>query len=277
MPAITIVNPQRKRILAGKSYRKSKKFTVKGLRSRSRKNIANVTGRTKNVMIPSRHWVQRQAGTVPFPQSFKARLPWSEDIPLIVDGVTATAGTVISNFQINLNNLNSLIDGVATERYPVQYQWLRNIYERVHVRGVKWRIEFYNPNSDGLVVGIRFRPSNDSAIATNGQSIRDLPSLPNVLMKSINNTGSQIQTMSGYCDFRRLFGLTKAQFEDVAIYGHTTAGGSPVTVAKCDLFYGNTVSGVENSIRARIVCQFYCTFSNVRTAIQTTSTSVPTA
>lgn len=256
-----------KRIPAGAKVIRNVSYP-KRKRGRGSRNLMGMQP-NKNQMIPNLT-SGKQRGPLPFNNVYYARLPWSEDFDISVSTTYANSGWLRTPFQVTLNSLNSLVNGIVTERYPAQYKILGGVYERVHTFGCKWKITFYNPESDGLQVGVRFRANSDTQL-TDQIAIRDALSLPNTLMKPLNNSGSQTTVFKGFVNMAKLIGVNKYSYSDVVTYGHTTLNGTtPATIVFMEPFAANTVADTPNTVRCRIQCVFYCRFSNQKSSIQST-------
>lgn len=146
---------------------------------------------------------QRQRGFLPFATSYNVRLPWSH-----TSGFTAPAlqvSGVLGDY-----SLSSAYDPDQTGvgHQPMQWDQLSGLYKRYMVHGAKFTLEFSNPTADGLFVGYGIRFTGDPG-PHSGYTLDVLAERRNVVMRPIQNTGTQKVVFSQYIPLHRVFGLPK--------------------------------------------------------------------
>lgn len=211
--------------------------------------------------------VSIQRGYLPFsPAGYWCRLPYSNETYITVDSGSSTAGTGVTQTY----SLNSLHDPDVTGigKQPMQWDQLNTIYNGYLVHAAKIKIEFTNPDSDGMYVGYRVR-SGYNTVASGGQTIAYFKEMDNTKLVPINNSGKQTASMSVYVPLHSLLGLTKEQYKsNFLTYGAYPANTSPGAGAYLDVVAYCTISGTTTSIRHSVKIIYYSQLSNYITQAQ---------
>lgn len=156
----------------------------------------------------SKPLVVRQIGQYPFPLQWHVKLRYSQDALLTsVNGASASAAA------IRLNSCYRPDYSAGTTNQPYQWDQLTGIYSSYKVRGARVKLDFWNPSTDGLLVGYRVRAPSDTVTA--GYNIRYLQEVPNCQITNLAVGATERVTFSGAVDFPMIMGYTAEQFKAV--------------------------------------------------------------
>lgn len=188
-----------------------------------------------------------------------ARLPYTSDFAISVGSVDATTGTAVTSVTFRTNGLFDPEFSFGGTQ-PYQFDQLVLFYSSYIVYGAKFDLTFYNPDTDGLIVGARVR--NGTSIATSGIPLNNMNMYQRVVMQPMQNTGSQVWRTSIYVANNEVFGLTKDQYNDVTYAAPTSA--DPGAVSLLEPFAYSTVAGTANVVRVSAKVTYYVKFYDPR-------------
>jgi hypothetical protein len=156
----------------------------------------------------SRPLVVRQVGQYPFPLQWLVKLRYSQDALL-----TTVNGASASVASLRLNSCYRPDYSAGTTNQPYQWDQLTGIYATYKVLGARVKLDFWNPSTDGLMVGYRVRSPND--VATAGYNIRFLQEVPNCQITNLAVGATERVTFAGKVDFPQIMGYSREQFGGV--------------------------------------------------------------
>jgi hypothetical protein len=158
--------------------------------------------------------------------------------------------------------LNSLYDPdfTGTGHQPYGFDQITPWYFKYLVDAVEINLRFSDPQGDGLYVGMFLKNFDDTNTLT-GASISSATERPNVLLKPLNNTGSQVVTFNKLIKLHELMGLTRQQYENA--WNQT---GASVTTNPSFVPYLSFAIADANASSPALTCKvtielkFHCTF-----------------
>ncbi len=142
-----------------------------------------------------------------FPLRLNTSLSYSDQFKMYGVNNSDTFGTE------QTYRLASLYDPDFTNagHQPFGFDQLIPWYVRYQVKSATVKITFSDPSSDGMYVAMMVKNLNDPATLVNS-TIPQARERPNVILKPLNNTGSQKTTLTKHIDFAGYSGLTKQQW-----------------------------------------------------------------
>lgn len=187
----------------------------------------------------------------PFPLVWKgAKQRYSESKTLTVGAIGGTFGVD------EVYTLNDQFDPRFTVggHQPYARDTFATMYERYKVTGVTVDVSFNAPSIAGIAVAIFFaNPTNTYVL--NASYYERVREMPQTIVRTINDTGSQKVRIRKYIPMWKILGVTKLQYEaDIGIYD-ALAGGSPsatagmgkMYIAIADLNGGTTATCLMNT------------------------------
>lgn len=198
---------------------------------------------------------QVQRGSAIFPPSYFARLKYAENSFITASGTAATAAIGYKYCTNNTYDPRFTLGG----KQPLEYAEMAAIYLRAFDHACKITLEFSNPTHDGMYVGYRIRHAGNTVV-TEGQNIDYLQTLQWTKMEPLNNTGRQTKTYTVYVPNHQVFGLTKAQYNNLE-YSHLT-NNNPSDFAWFEPFAFHTIAGENAIVRYNIKMTFFTQFTN---------------
>ena len=148
-------------------------------------------------------------------------------------------------------NLNALYDVDASigGHQPYGYdQWLGATapYQRYKVYSVDLSIIFSDPSKDGLrCAAIITNPSSNFTLSA--KDIEHVTEAPFSATRIINNTGSQLQRISGRIPMHTVFQVSKDQFSNDLDTTTAGYGGSPGTIPKLQVAVADPITDAAGS------------------------------
>lgn len=164
-----------------------------------------------------KHWTKRNINPFPARQNFTLKY---------CDVYQFTTNASFSNYATEYDfRLGSLfdVDLTGTGHQPYGHDQIALIYKRYMVHDVKVKLEWFDPSTDGVVVGYCLMYQG----SCNGMSVGELEEKPYSKLVSINNTGSQNAYQEFTVSNHTLLGLRKEQMRDNEVYYGSDFGGSP--------------------------------------------------
>lgn len=136
------------------------------------------------------------------------------------------------------------------------YTQVAALYKRYKVVGVVVDIEVYDPDQDGMVVGIGYQPGNATQQLA-GVLIDDIDAKQGYYVASFSNTGSQKKHFKKFIPMYRLLGLTKAQFAADTFLYSSDIGSSPNQVPFLRIAVASTANATNSFARAIIRIEYH--------------------
>lgn len=204
-----------------------------------------------------------QVGRLPFGESMEVRLPYVENFAISASGtsgLTAVGNTFYGN---NMFDPRIQLGG----HQPMQYDTLATVFSRYRVHRVEVCLTFSNPLYDGMWVGYRCRPNNNST-ATAGQTLEFVQEMSNTAIAPLNNTGSQTVTFRFAFDIHAFLGITRAAAADVDYSGLMSGSVSPQAWPIIEPFALHSVSGEDSTVRVNIELIYHARLSDRLTVPQ---------
>lgn len=166
----------------------------------------------------------------PFPPKWNVKLTYTD-----LFNLTNTLGGLSNIIEYNLNNITDP-DQTFTGHQPLYRDQMAALYNKYIVTGVRCKFTYSNPSVDGSYVLV----SMNQTTTAQGQTLPRLEEMPFVKVGYLNNTGSQVTVMNEFIPIHKVLGITKRQYMDqLAVYGSSTASGSPATLVHCQFGSGN--------------------------------------
>lgn len=164
-----------------------------------------------------KHWTKRNINPFPARQNFTLKY---------CDVYQFTTNGSFSNYATEYDfRLGSLFDfdlsGSGHQAYG--HDQIALIYKRYMVHDVKVKLEWFDPSTDGVVVGYCLMYQG----SCNGMSVGELEEKPYSKLVSINNTGSQNAYQEFTVSNHTLLGLKKEQYRNNEVIYGSDFGGSP--------------------------------------------------
>lgn len=167
--------------------------------------------------------------------------------------LTATNGNTATVTQYRLNSLyDPYYTGAGTQ--PYQFDQLNTIYGIYKVHGAKVKVTFFDPSTDGFMVGYRIRASTNTT-TTNAKNVRLLGTMSNTAMKTLNNSGEQQRTFSGYVPIHKIFGITKGQYSNELAYS-SAVGDNPSADALLEIFVIDMNNNIDKTVKMTVSIQY---------------------
>ncbi len=191
-----------------------------------------------------------------FPLRLRTVLPYADQFTLSGTAFSAGFGTEQSY------RLNSLFDPdfTGTGHQPYGFDQITPWYYKYQVDMVEINLTFSDPQGDGLYVGVFLKNFDDTNTLT-GASISSALERPNVFLKPLNNTGSQVVKFRKLVKIHQLMGLTPAQYTNA--WQQTAAS---VTANPSFVGYLSFAVADANATSPALTCKitvdlkFHCTF-----------------
>ncbi len=143
----------------------------------------------------------------PFPQVMNVSLRYGQLVTLTA-GVAGVYGTE------QVFRLNSLYDPdlTGTGHQPYGFDTLSSIYFHYKVTAVTVSMIFSDPSADGVQIAANFQ-SPGTTFTVTGESPNTAMEKPGMMIRNLNNTGSQKVTFTQRFPMHILCNVTKTQFE----------------------------------------------------------------
>lgn len=199
---------------------------------------------------------QNQRGYLPFATAYNVRLPYAH-----TTGFAAPGSSLSGTFDFSLSSAYDP-DQTGIGHQPMMWDQLSGLYRRYMTHAAVFTLEFTNPTADGLFVGYAIRYTGDAG-GHGAKTLDQLSEYRNVVMKPIQNTGSQKVVFRQYVPLHKVFGLPKMIYNaDRATFsgltGNFGTGTNPLRhVLLCPLIVDST--GGTTSCNVRIGVTFYST------------------
>lgn len=175
-----------------------------------------------------------------------------------VIGFTTGAGGVAPAQQVY--NLNSLFDpdnsGVGHQ--PYYYDQMTAMYNRYKVSGCLVELLWTNPSADGIDCLMMVQPSSSTTSTLTGVRTENVLERPQVVVRTLNNSGSQKVYVKQYFDIATVEGLTKIQFKSTSsdIYCANT-NASPSALPTIALSACSTLGNSGNTVNCNVKLTYY--------------------
>lgn len=141
----------------------------------------------------------------PFPREMITRVKYADQSQFITSATANFASAV--TYKVNGLYQPRFSTGTQT---VTGYPNLKAAYGRYIVMGAKILITFYDPQSDGMTVGVRLRTNAGGPVITS--TLRDLLEQPLTYTSQINDTGSQKKSFTLNVSPWSLNGMTKLEY-----------------------------------------------------------------
>jgi hypothetical protein len=143
----------------------------------------------------------------PFPLIYPCSLRYGQAFTL-----TAGAAGVFGTEQVF--RLNSLYDPdlTGTGHQPYGFDTLATLYFHYKVHAVTVSLRFSDPSADGIICGANFQNPGVTTTVT-GVSPDVVMERPGMMIRDINNTGSQVVNFTQTFQMWQLCNVTKQQFD----------------------------------------------------------------
>lgn len=228
-----------------KRYTKRTKTTKRSAKkSRKPRNVLG-SGSVKTVSI--RNY---------FPLRTKGRFQYEEDFAINTGALTLQA---VTEYTYRLGSVYDPRFELGGGQ-PLNISTLLLLYSVYRVEKVYCKVQYYNPNKDGLLVGVRVRALGDAnptetlpidALRENTDTIR---------IKPINDTGSQVSTFSFWVYPWQVLGVSKATYLADNVYSSASST-NPSNYVMLDPFVVCT-NGTDGIIRCSVSIDYYTIFSD---------------
>jgi len=156
---------------------------------------------------------------------------------------------------IKLNSIAAPHNSTSGSYRAQGWDEIHLLYQKYKVFGARVTIRASNPTQDGLYIGYRVLNSKDGD-GLSGEYLGPSQVKKWTFTKPINNTGTQVVTMSKYWDIASVEGLSKLQFAaDVDNYC-ANIDQSPVNVPELDVCICNTANNTDANMFVEIHVEY---------------------
>lgn len=190
----------------------------------------------------------------PLPQRFLTKMVYADQYTL------NTPGNFTSNFGTEQAfRLNSMYDPDFTGGGHQAYGWdqIAAMYNKYLVHAVFIDVMFCDPTTDGIVCGVQLQPPNDTnTISTRG--LAHVREMPNVIIRQVNDSGSQRTMAKAYVPLTKLYGVKKHVVEANLSQYSSVVSGSPAIQTYMKLAIADLqATGSAKSVQALVKITFY--------------------
>lgn len=204
-----------------------------------------------------------QTGRLPFANMGYYRLPYTDSFAITADGDTGLSAITYAYNLCSVYDPNTSI-GLG-QGQPLQYDLIKNAFERYWCRAAKVTITFSNASQSGGLCGFRIRNSTNVGATTDGRTIAEIKEMDLTRSKWINTQGENVRTFKFFIRPWQIMGVTKAQYNNLEYSAQTNA--SPTAYVVLEPFFLHTVSGQTNTIRCTVNIKYYVQMTNRQTIL----------
>lgn len=183
-------------------------------------------------------------------------LPYVDELSFSTSAASSVFGTE------TVYRLNSLFDTYfpVGGHQPYGFDQITPFYSYYTVDRVDLEITFSNPSADGLVVATylkNFQDTNTLVGATIGQA----QERPQVWVRNLNDTGSQVVTFRKSVDLPTMVGLTRTQYHGATSAFSARVTADPAQTPYVSMAVANSLgtAGAE-TVHGRVRLAFHATF-----------------
>lgn len=172
---------------------------------------------------------------------------------------SATTQSVFgSQNQFNLNNIKFPQSGI-TNHAMLGWTELKNMYRKYKIHGVKINLTINNPTVDGLIVGIWLQ-APDATNDITGKVVDQLAEKNDVILKYLNNSGSQVVKYSKYFPIYKLSQISKIAFlANVEDFTSLCTAAGPTKTPTIKIALANTANTSQEAVNYNMELTFYGT------------------
>ncbi len=191
-----------------------------------------------------------------FPLRLNTKLSYADSFYLSGTNLSSTFGSE------QVYRLASLYDPDFTNvgHQPYGFDQIIPWYVRYQVKSASIKLTFSDPSKDGMYVAMFVKTLNDPATLVNC-TLSQAMERPNVVLKPLNNTGSQVTTITRNIDFASNLGVTHSQYINDWYNTSALVSANPLytpylAFAVCD----PSASSTAGSVRVTVEIIFNSTF-----------------
>lgn len=239
-----------------KSY--TRKYASRKPRAKPRKPRANKARQPRRTVgiggqkkFTALNQITKQRGYSPFGNRYMAKLPYCEDFIMSTNANSA----VVQSWRLNgLFDPNVALGG----HQPRWFDQLSPLYNKYRVNGAHIVCTFNDPSADGVFVGLNVYNSNVTANSVAGKLASDIRERKLATVYPLNNSGSQVKTLSVYIPMAKVLGLTSAQYQSDP-GTESLVNSDPAKQVWLETFVTAPTTGITPmSVSLKIT--YYCTF-----------------
>jgi hypothetical protein len=191
-----------------------------------------------------------------FPPRLQTVLPYADQFTLQGATLSSAFGTE------QAFRMNSLFDPDFTNvgHQPYGYDQITPWYYRYIVEAVEVNLRFSDPQGDGVYVGV-FAKNFDDTNTLTGATISAATERPNVFIKALNNTGTQIVNFKRLFRLCDLMGLTPEQYRNAWSQVGAVVTTNPSVVPYLSIAVADAnASSPALTCKVNVELKFHCTF-----------------
>lgn len=187
----------------------------------------------------------------PFKRVMFAKLPYTESLTNMNSGTLGAFGTE------NVYRIGSIFDPYfgTGGHYPIGRNIFNQIYGKYKVYGVTVELTWSDAGGDGGVCGAMISSSQDTT-TLQGMAIETAKEKPNVFLKYVNASGSQLARYKQYFDIGKIEGLTKSQFKNDIQQFASSMGTDPSLTPYLRL----SVANIQQTSGVKVHCDVKLTY-----------------
>lgn len=226
------------------------------------KRVPKKSNKTKKKVIPNK-LVSRSPGNINQGMFTDQPFPPRKRCKMVYCGTHNMSSNAAQTFGTEQHySLNGMFDPDITGigHQPMGFDELNAIYTQHKVLSTRVELTWSNPDADGLFVGYKLAPLNDPTILT-AMNFDKAQESRTVIMRPINNTGSQVVKQVFNVPAYIMLGVTRSQFNaETSNYTGTASTNPPYSYgfrfAVCN---PTTAAAVTISAHIRVVydVEFY--------------------